>query len=185
MGLALIRAMGTDKVKRPAKTSSERNKEWRLANPGYDDHRSPKINEAVKLRKAKYRQARKAEIRAYRAVWDKENADKVKVYFKNHRARHVEERLAHERNRHAKKLGAGGRHTAAEIKDLLRKQKGLCANLACKASLKTRYHADHIVPLARGGDNSIKNIQMLCPPCNLRKNAKDPIVWANENGLLL
>lgn len=26
---------------------------------------------------------------------------------------------------------------------------------------------------------------LLCPTCNLRKHAKDPIAWANENGRLL
>lgn len=41
------------------------------------------------------------------------------------------------------------------------------------------------MPLARGGGNGIGNIQLLCPPCNLRKGSKDPIKWAQKNGRLL
>ena len=31
------------------------------------------------------------------------------------------------------------------------------------------YHIDHVVPLSRGGKNDLPNLQLLCPPCNLRK----------------
>ena len=62
-------------------------------------------------------------------------------------------------------------------------QKGKCVN--CKKILKNKYHIDHIQPVARGGTNHYWNLQLLCPSCNCRKYAKDPIVWANENGRIL
>lgn len=86
-------------------------------------------------------------------------------------------------NHKALKRGAVGTHTQAEIEALVRKQKYRCAN--CGASIRNEYHADHKVPLARGGSNDIGNIEMLCPPCNLRKSAKDPMEWARENGRLV
>jgi 5-methylcytosine-specific restriction endonuclease McrA len=46
-------------------------------------------------------------------------------------------------------------------------------------------HVDHILPLALGGDNRRKNIQLLCPTCNLSKGAHHPIDHAQRNGLLL
>ena len=61
---------------------------------------------------------------------------------------------------------------------------GKCPN--CKAKLAlTGHHLDHITPLSRGGLNVDGNVQLLCPPCNLTKAAKDPIEWAQQNGRLL
>lgn len=87
------------------------------------------------------------------------------------------------RNAKAKRKSAEGEHSLGEITDLFERQKGKCAN--CRKGLKGGYHADHIVPIALGGSNYISNIQLLCPTCNLKKHAKDPVEWANENGRLL
>ena len=35
-------------------------------------------------------------------------------------------------------------------------------------------HVDHIMPLARGGPNTLDNLQLLCARCNLAKGAKVP-----------
>lgn len=85
-----------------------------------------------------------------------------------------------ERGRRARKASVGGTHTAAEIETLGNKQQWLCANPVCHAYLKPTYHADHIKPLARGGSNDIRNIQLLCPPCNWTKNDQDPVEWARN-----
>jgi 5-methylcytosine-specific restriction endonuclease McrA len=39
--------------------------------------------------------------------------------------------------------------------------------------------------LARGGANDPKNLQLAHPRCNIRKKAKDPLVFARELGRLL
>ena len=49
-------------------------------------------------------------------------------------------------------------------------QKNKCA--ICKSDISTSYHVDHIIPISKGGSNWPKNIQALCPPCNLSKHAK-------------
>jgi 5-methylcytosine-specific restriction endonuclease McrA len=62
-------------------------------------------------------------------------------------------------------------------------QRWRCA--VCRDSIKREYHVDHIEPLARGGKHEPKNIQLLCPPCNVRKSARDPIDFMQMRGFLL
>ena len=66
---------------------------------------------------------------------------------------------------------------------LLVKQQCKCA--ACEKDISESYHADHITPLSRGGEHTGTNIQLLCPSCNLKKHAKDPIEWRQSLGQLI
>jgi len=70
------------------------------------------------------------------------------------------------------------------LEKLLKSQKNKCINCLCELS-KGNFHADHIMPLSLGGENTYKNLQILCITCNLKKNKKDPIIWAQQNGRLL
>lgn len=85
--------------------------------------------------------------------------------------------------RRARLASAKGIVKPQEIRDLFKKQNGKCA--FCNACIKKGYHADHIIPLSKYGENDILNIQLLCRKCNLSKGAKDPIKWAQENGKLI
>jgi 5-methylcytosine-specific restriction endonuclease McrA len=85
--------------------------------------------------------------------------------------------------RRARKAGSGGSFTKKQVLELLVKQKYLC--ISCRTSIKKKYHADHVVPLALGGSNMIENIQLLCPPCNLTKAAKNPVDFMQSKGYLL
>lgn len=117
-----------------------------------------------------------------------QRAKKPEQYREAHRRRrkeNPEQYRAYIHRRRARKLKGGGNHTGQELLDLGTKQKWKCASPECRKSIKGKYHVDHILPLARGGSDFIKNVQLLCPPCNHKKSAKDPIVWAQEMGLLL
>lgn len=59
-------------------------------------------------------------------------------------------------------------------------QLGRCANVYCGASLKHGCHVDHIMPVALGGDNDLRNLQFLCPDCNFRKNKLHPEEWERQ-----
>lgn len=83
--------------------------------------------------------------------------------------------------RRARLLGAEGSFTPKEVEGLYRLQRGRCAWCGIKLDA---FHRDHRTALSNGGSNDIKNIEILCGPCNLRKGAKDEIAWANENGKL-
>ncbi|WP_338928357.1 HNH endonuclease signature motif containing protein [Roseomonas mucosa] len=95
--------------------------------------------------------------------WAKENQDKVLQYSRIKRAR---------------RRGAEGTHTAADIANLFAAQHGFCNNCAC--SIQGGYHVDHIMPLKLGGRNDVSNLQLLCAPCNMRKHAKHPDIWAAQ-----
>lgn len=49
----------------------------------------------------------------------------------------------------------------------------------CARSFSPREcHADHVIPLSRGGVHALGNLVISCKRCNLRKNALMPEVWA-------
>jgi 5-methylcytosine-specific restriction endonuclease McrA len=113
------------------------------------------------------------------------NPEKAKERVVNYRKDNPGCRSAERRNRRAR--SSNGSHTNADVMAIFKNQRGLCA--ACSTKLfksgKNKFHADHIQPLSKGGSNDKHNIQCLCPTCNLRKSAKDPIDWAKENCRLL
>jgi 5-methylcytosine-specific restriction endonuclease McrA len=137
----------------------------------------------------------KAEKPDYHREWKSGNQDRVAgykekygpEYFRKkgleHYYRNKEAYLAHARKRKARKMGADGDFTKADIDRIMKAQGGRCAH--CKTSVKRRRHIDHIIPLARGGSNWPSNLQILCPQCNMSKGSKDPIDWARINGRLL
>lgn len=99
--------------------------------------------------------------------WRKRNPEKVKTYGFNRRARKASGKLS---------IGIFGR--------LMMLQKGRCA--CCRGLLKIlKPHIDHIMPLARGGQNVDSNVQLLCSTCNLSKHAKHPIDFMQSMGMLL
>ena len=83
----------------------------------------------------------------------------------------------------ARRRGNGGKHTQAEIDDILCMQRGKCAY--CRSSISRRYQVDHIKPLARGGTHDRRNLQLTCRRCNAQKRDHDPIDFARMLGRLL
>ena len=92
-------------------------------------------------------------------------------------------KIADDIRRRARKAAAEGCYTAADIERIASLQRHRCA--WCQASIRKRRHIDHIVPLIKNGSNWPNNLQLLCPPCNLRKNRYDPLEWARMEGRLL
>jgi 5-methylcytosine-specific restriction endonuclease McrA len=189
------------KIENPEKAKAHSDK-WRKANP-----------EKTKARSTAWRKANPEKAKAYSVKWSKANPEKIRAHSANRvkgnpvkkaarqakwlkankeRYRAIcakwakanrEKVNATEHKRRARKLAAGGSFTGEEIKKMLKNQKGKC--VVCKVGITKLYHIDHIMPLARGGHNGITNIQLLCPNCNRKKNAKHPIDFMQENGFLL
>lgn len=52
----------------------------------------------------------------------------------------------------------------------------------CNKSYDNNYHIDYFYPISLGGTNSIDNIVVSCPRCNLTKSNKDPKIFARQIG---
>jgi 5-methylcytosine-specific restriction endonuclease McrA len=50
----------------------------------------------------------------------------------------------------------------------------------CGVKCKQKFHIDHYQPLSKEGRHEISNLVVSCPSCNLKKNAKDPFVFAQK-----
>lgn len=142
--------------KRHYKANAEKIRAQRRA-----QHKIEYLNEAVRLRAQKRTRQ-----------WAQDNPERALANAKV--AKH---------RRRARTHGAKGSFSAADVREILKRQRGKCAH--CRIRLGTNKHLDHIVPLARGGSNHRSNLQFLCAPCNLAKGARDPIDHAQSLGLLL
>ena len=130
--------------------------EWRKANPI-----------AHKAATKRWRLENEEQFKAKQKEWWDANPERRRVYLNSYRAR---------------KKRNGGSHDVSDILALHKAQRGRCA--CCRRPL-SNYHVDHIIALKRGGSNDKKNIQLLCPPCNSRKSARDPLEFMRSEGFLL
>lgn len=102
----------------------------------------------------------------YQRTWKQRPENKRKQAARAHRRRCAE-----------------GKFTAQDIERLLAVQKGKCA--ICGKRLGSKYDVDHITPIAKGGTNWPRNLQILCVTCNRRKRDDDPIEHMRKLGKLL
>jgi hypothetical protein len=160
--------------------NKERCMAWRLANP--EKHRAS--SEPSRIR---WVSDNKDRVNAISRAWRESNREQCNESRRVYYARNLEiERQRgriHANSRRAQQNGSRGTYTKYDIEILYAKQKGRCAY--CKENLNHRFHTDHRIALARGGNNDIFNIQLTCAHCNQMKHARDPIDFAQSIGLLL
>ena len=58
---------------------------------------------------------------------------------------------------------------------LFLKKKGICSACSLKIEAGKAWDIDHILPLALGGANEPKNLQILCKPCHQSKTSQSDI----------
>lgn len=121
---------------------------------------------------------KKAQIK-YRVT----NLEKVAESNKKWRLQNTENCQIQVRNRRARIAKVGGSHTAGDIAEIRKMQNDCCA--ICKERLHGKGDVDHIVPIAKGGSNDRRNLQLAHRKCNGKKGSKDPIRFMQELGYLL
>jgi 5-methylcytosine-specific restriction endonuclease McrA len=136
-------------------------REWELVNREH-------INERARARYAANPEGHRIKSRLAARKW---------------RAAHPEEHRAIKRSAKARRRGAEGRHTEADIGAIRKAQKDKCAY--CRIKLRGKGHVDHIIAVSCGGTNWPDNLQLTCGHCNVKKSAKCPQAFARELGMLL
>lgn len=138
-------------LRRTTKPESERERvrKWRADNP-------EQFKEQARRHHANHRSERNANAR-----------ERIKRYYKEHPERWQVAGQVRRSRKHA----AGGSFSAKEWQALKAKNDYRC--LCCgMAEPIIKLTVDHVVPLCKGGRNSIDNIQPLCFPCNLKKRTQ-------------
>lgn len=163
-------------------------KAWIASNP-----------ERAKACKAAHYQANATEYKARAKKYAEDHPDKAKTYRASRKPQDPQRRRALEaarrkadperfrsrvRNHRALRKAAQGTHSKNDVLSIMSNQKSKCA--FCRVSLKRRrWEVDHIIPIAQGGSNGRRNLQILCLHCNRSKSARHPIDFAQANGRLL
>lgn len=142
-------------------------KAWREANPEKraSDKRQYylKNKDTITFKNKAYVEANPEKVAARQSAWREANPGKVRV--NSHRRRTLE-------------LNAEGSFTALEWEAKLALYRGKCH--WCHKKIKGTPHADHVIPLAKGGTNYINNIVPSCATCNFSKGAKLPHDFAGR-----
>ena len=155
-----------------AQRARERSRTWHETN-----------KERARERAKRYQKENFEKLSAQWKAWREANKERKKARDEAWHKAHPEASRAQTAKRRARLKAALGRYTAKDIQTRFKLQRGRCGY--CRTKLSKGYHADHIMPLVLGGANEPRNIQLLCPPCNIKKNAQHPIDFAQQRGLLL
>lgn len=134
----------------------------------YQKHRQERMAYGKKWHKETYDESASAKQSARNRKQRELNPD----YYKEYRKQNPDKKKASDTKRRAQKFGTNDEHyTPQQWSNLKRKYSYTC--LCCRRrEPEIKLTADHIVPLSKGGSNSIKNIQPLCVSCNATKGQK-------------
>jgi 5-methylcytosine-specific restriction endonuclease McrA len=124
--------------------------------------------------KSRMRERRQQDLEHYREIGRnsyERHAEERRRYSLEYYKLNPEKSVAATNRRRALKLAAGGSHTEEEWLELKTFYNFKC--LRCgEQEPDIKLTRDHVLPLTKGGDDSINNVQPLCARCNSKKNNK-------------
>lgn len=174
------RAANPDKIRAAKAAYREKNaahiKEWEKA---YKAKNAAHIREVSAAYREKNAEARHQRVVEYRRA----NRELLNARSSEWARRNPEARRLIWQARRARKLERGGQLSKGLVQKLYKAQKGKCP--CCHLPLGEKYHLDHIMPLALGGEHADENMQLLRDRCNMEKHAKHPVDFMQSRGFLL
>lgn len=121
----------------------------------------------LRLSHIRYEANKESAIRAA-SKWARENPDKRRAVSASYK--------------HRRRSWELSGMTGGELLEWAKTQKKTC--YWCGKRCVDKYHIDHYTPLSAGGEHRPHNLVIACPGCNLRKNARDPYMFAIQCGRL-
>ncbi len=113
-----------------------------------------------------------------------EHRDEINARYRTQYASDPTPFLVRAKRREEREAAVGGTFTSDDKCALFQSQRGLCANPYCQADLSvTGFHADHKIPVLRGGPHDPANRQLLCPTCNHRKGTLTNEEWIQRQAM--
>lgn len=142
------------------KANEEKRRQYRQANR---ERQREHVRRYITTHSEKLREARR--------LYQERNKDKKREANRRWRRNNPDKALQKDHRRRARLHDAPGRFTLKEWEALKCAYGHIC--LACKQPEPAiKLVPDHVIPIARGGANTIDNIQPLCDVCNKRKGAR-------------
>ena len=162
-----------DRALKAKKADQERARKrtWKADNP-----------EKVREQGRQWYNKNRAEVAERKRKWHLANIEIHRQKLNEWRSENSDASRSQVRNRRARKASAEGFHTGEDIAAIRLAQRDKCA--ICRKPLRDKGHVDHIEPIARGGSNWPRNLQLLCRSCNSSKSARDPVEFMQLIGRL-
>lgn len=110
-------------------------------------------------------------FREYSSKWRRDNPDKIKKYYRRKRDSGKVSQYNHSRKARLKQLE--NTLTLEEWSSTLQEFGHACAYCGSKSKLTK----DHVIPVAKGGGYTKRNIIPACPSCNYSKKDSELFQW--------
>ncbi len=121
---------------------------------------------------ARLYQAQKPKRLMAMRAWVKANPERrreiARAYYRRNKSK------VQETNKRCRLLRGGADYTVTDLAALIEAQRNRCWYCGEEMESPTK---EHVVPVCRGGPDSLTNLVMACRPCNERKGRKLPEEW--------
>ena len=140
---------------------------------------------AEKAKRIRQKRNLTARRRLARIYWVMTHQKEVNEWYVEGRRRQLLRwRLKNHVRRARLRSDGNSKRVRIEVVDRLKRlQGGKCA--VCKTNIMDDFRIDHVLPLALGGSNDPRNLQLLCKDCNSKKWHKHPVDFMQSIGYLL